>query len=297
MRSTLAAFGLCSLLTLTGCADNWNFLRKSQDQPAVVNGKSPTAAELVTYLNGNSQKVHSMSCLDVDLDVQQGLQPIGLTAKLVCEQPRYFRMGANSPLKGGSEFILGSNDREFWYYIARANPPGQFYCSYGDLRTKQIPLPFPFQPEWVMETLGMATYPVNGQYRVEMKRDSIELIQDTVSSQGQPVQKVVVFNREARNSQIRAYVLRDMKGKDICSAQIQDVQRVGNAVVPFKLVLSWPEQNTKLSMKLNKPTLNQVSPESASTLFRRVPLSGIQSYDLANLARESTVQQAGGVLR
>jgi hypothetical protein len=305
MRSTLAAFGLFSLFLFTGCADNWTFLRKTPDQPSIINSKSPTAPELVAYLNENSQKVHSLTCLDVDLDVQQGLQPVGLSAKLVCEQPRYFRMGANSPLKGGSEFMLGSNDVEFWYYIARANPPYQFFCSYEDLRTKRIPLPFPFQPEWVMETLGMANYPVDGQYRVEMKRDAIELIQDTTSLQGEPVQKVVVFNREPRNSQVRAYVLRDMRGKNLCSAQIQDVQRIGKAVVPYKLVLSWPEQNTKLSMKLNKPTLNQVSPESARTLFTRVPMSGIQPYNLANLAgderngahQNGSVQQAGGVLR
>ena len=66
----------------------------------------------------------------------------------------------------------------------------------------------------------------------------------------------------------------------------------------YKLVLNWPEknQNNKLSMKLNKPTINQVSPKRrgrCSHARRR----GIQSYDLANLARENNVQPAGGVLR
>lgn len=300
MRSTLAAFGLLSLLMFTGCADNWNFLRKGPETKLAEGNNSPSAEQLVTYLNNNSRRIHSMSCQDVDLDVQQGLQPIGLTAKMACEQPRDFRMMANSPLAGKGEFDLGSNEREFWYWIGRANPPYQFFCSYQDLRTKAIPLPFPFQPEWVMETLGMATYPANGQYKVEMKRDTIELVQDTTSLQGQPVKKVVIFDRNTLSTKpIRAYVLRDMQGKDVCSAQIQDVQRVGEAIVPYKLVLNWPAQNTKLSMKLNKPTINQVSPEQARSLFARVPLRGIQSYDLANLARDerNVVQPAGGVLR
>ena len=196
MRSSLAAFGLCSLLTLTGCVDNWSFLRKSPD-PAIATGRTPTASELVVYLNANSQKIHSMTCQDVDLDVQQGIQPIGgLSAKMACEQPRDFRMSAT--LMGKGEFQLGSNDREFWYWIARSNPPYQFFCSYGDLRNKKVELPFPFQPEWVMETLGMASYEVNGQYRVEAKGDTIELIQKTTSLQGQPVLKVVVFNRSEK---------------------------------------------------------------------------------------------------
>ena len=55
-----------------------------------------------------------------------------------------------------------------------------------DLRFKKVPLPFPFQPEWVMETLGRATYSANGQYRVEHRAYKIELIQDTTELQGQP---------------------------------------------------------------------------------------------------------------
>src|SRR5947209_7482213 len=125
MRSTLAAFALCSLLTLTGCSDNWGFLRKS-NEPIAIDKTPPTAEKLVTYLNFNSQRIRSMRCEDVDLDVQQGLQPFGLSAKMACEQPRDFRMSANSPMGGQSEFQLGSNEREFWYWIKRSNPPYQF---------------------------------------------------------------------------------------------------------------------------------------------------------------------------
>jgi hypothetical protein len=297
MRSTLATFGLCSLFMLTGCADNWGFMRKAPD-PGIASKDPPTASKLVDYLNQNSQRLQSMSCMDVDLDIQQGLQPIGgLTGKMACEQPRAFRM--NASLMGNAEFELGSNDREFWYWIAKNKPPYQFFCSYEDLRTKNIQLPFPFQPEWVMETLGMAKYDPNGQYRVELKGDTIELIQDTTSLQGQPVRKVVIFNRapKANGGQIRAYVLRDMQGKEVCSAQIQDVQRVGDTVVPYKVVLSWPSEKTKLTMKFNKPTVNQVSPEMAQSLFVRKPLKDSQPYDLARLARggfDGQVQQAGG---
>jgi hypothetical protein len=296
MRSTLAAFGLFSLMTLTGCADNWGFLRK---ESKLADGNNmPSAEQLVTLLNNNAKNVHSLSCQDVELDVQQGMQAFGLTGKIACEQPRDFRMMANSPVVGKGELDLGSNDREFWFWIGRNNPPYQFYCSYEDLRTKNVPLPFPVQPEWVMETLGMANYPINGQYKVELRRDTIELIQDATSPQGQPVKKVVVFDRHLISSKpIRAYELRDRENKEVCSARILDVQRVGNATVPYKLVLSWPKDNSKLTLKLNKPTINQVSPEAARSLFTRTPLRGIQSYDLASQVRESSVQQAGGVLR
>jgi hypothetical protein len=302
MRPTLATLGLCSLLMLAGCeSSNWGFLRKAPDQ-GIPPTRPATAPELVAYLNQNSMSLKSLTCQDVDIDCTQGIQSIGgIRGRMACEQPRDFRLTAS--MLGKTEIDLGSNDQEFWYWMAKSNPPYQFFCSYEDLRTKHVPLPFPFQPEWVMETLGMATYPVNGQYQLVSKRDSLELIQDTVSLQGQPVRKVVVFNRNnmKNGGQIRAYILRDMNGKDICSAQIQDVQRVGGVVVPYKVQLDWPAERLKLSMQINKPNLNQLSPELAQRLFVRSPLKDIQPYDLARQTRGSEVggqvQPTGGYVR
>ena len=299
MRPTLATFGLCSLLALTGCTNNWGFLHNSANDKGVPPGRTPTSSELVSYLNGGSQQIRSMMSQDVDIECSQGSQSVGgIHGKMACEQPRDFRMTAM--LMGKNELDLGSNDREFWYWIGRSQPPYQFYCSYNDLRTKPIPLPFPFQPEWVMETLGMSNYPVDGKYQVVEKRDTVELIQDATSLQGQPVRKVVEFNRNQMTNghQIRSYILRDMQGKVLCSAQIQKVQRIGNATVPYQVQLEWPSEKLKLSMQINKPTLNQLPPEMAQNLFRRPPMKDIQAYDLANLARGANgggqVQQAGG---
>lgn len=177
MRPTLALIGLCSLFMLAGCEKNWGFLRKP-DQ-GVPPSKPPESAEpLVTWLNQNSQRVRSINCQDVDIEVTQGIQSFaGIRGRMACEQPRDFRMSAT--LLSKNRLDVGSNDREFWYWIADSTPY-QFYCSYEDLRTKQVPLPFPFQPEWVMETLGMANYPVNGRYQIVPKRDNtFELIQET----------------------------------------------------------------------------------------------------------------------
>jgi hypothetical protein len=170
---------------MTGCSSNVNFLRGSSDK-GVPPDRPPTAQDLVTYLNQSSQRIRSLRCDDIDIEATQGHQPIaGIRGKMACEQPRDFRMSAM--MMGKHELDVGSNDREFWFWSARNNPPDQFYCSYNDLRTKQVSLPFPFQPEWAMETMGMATFPVDGRYQVVDKRDTVELIQETTSLQGQPV--------------------------------------------------------------------------------------------------------------
>lgn len=115
------------------------------------------------------------------------------------------------------------------------------------------------------------------------------------------MKKVIVFNTNQmkNHQQIRAYKLRDMRDKEICSAEINDVQVIDGTVVPYKVQLIWPAEKLKMNMQLNKPVLNQMSPEIAKVWFNRPQLSGIQAYDLASQGRYSggQVQPAGGITR
>jgi hypothetical protein len=114
---------------------------------------------------------------------------------------------------------------------------------------------------------------------------------------------VVVFNRNRmpNGHQIREYAVRDMQGKDLCSAKVQAVQQIGNTTVPYKLQLEWPAEKLKLNLQFNKPSLNSVTPEQAQHLFVRQPLQGVRSFDLAGGARPASytgqLQQAGGIPR
>src|SRR5260370_42498277 len=113
---------------------------------------------------------------------------------MICRKEREFRMIADAV---GSRVVdLGSNQQEFWYHISKAEPPYLFYCSYKDL-AQGVQMPFPFQPEWVMEAMGMGNYGSPEQYTLASpsQRGTWELVQQTVNSQGQPVRKVTVFNQ------------------------------------------------------------------------------------------------------
>jgi hypothetical protein len=297
MRPTPATFGLWSLLLLSGCQEISKHMHLSSD-PGVLPGRTPAPSELVAHLNESAQRLKSLTCQDVDIEFTQDFQSVGgIRGRLACEQPRNFRLTAM--MVKSTELDLGSNDREFWFWIARAKPPYQFFCSYEDLSTKQIRLPFPFQPEWVMETLGMTSFPVDGNYKVQPVKNTIELIQDTTSLQGQPVQKVIVFSRD--QTRILEYKLRDLTGKEICSAQIRDVQKLDGATVPHAIQLNWPSERIKLGLTLKNPKPNQLSLEMAQFIFQRPHLKDIESYNLAHLSPEGNgagqVERAGTALR
>ena len=285
MRKMWLALSMGATLWMAGCSGSgskWGFLRNSPEQSRLPEGK-PTEAQLVNYLNSNAKQIQSIECADVDLDVKSGSQSFGMQALMACRKNRNFRLKASAI--GNPQADLGSNDQEFWFWIAKADPPYQYHCSYADLnnRGREIQLPFPIQPEWVMEALGMAEYDPAGQYTLTPNRGLLLLTQQSVTPQGMPVRKVTVFDSNARSRvPVRAHILQDEKGKEICSAHIADAQVIGGAVVPTRIVLSWPTQRLELKMKLNSPRLNQLDPTSATRLFTRQPLANVQAYDLVH---------------
>src|SRR5262249_54514000 len=143
----------------------------------------------------------------------------------------------------------------FWYWISKADPPYVYHCSYRELSTGKVHVPFPFHPDMVVAALGMASYDEKAKYELKAppRTNYLELIQQTTSPQGQPVQRITVFHRyqqKAPQPQVMAHVLKDMKGKLICQATIQSVQvdRVTKATLPTRVTIEWPEQKLKMTM-------------------------------------------------
>ena len=284
MRQILAVLGLGVLALASGCANSkWGLFRSSQTAERLP-ATNPTAPDLVNYLNRNAQRIQSLECAHVDLDVKQGMQPFHVDARIACQKPRNFRMHATA--LGKTEADIGSNDQEFWYWIARGDPY-LIHCSYQDLASGAR-TPFPFQPEWIIEALGMAEFDPNQKYEAVPKGNSLELVQSSTNSRGERIQKVTVFsNVISAPVRVTDHILRNAKGEEICRAKILEVQEVAKGIViPRKVVLSYPGEKLEMRMtlwtRLDDVRLNtQIDAEQAKALFTRPTLSGVQSYDLA----------------
>src|SRR5438105_4426706 len=191
---------LVGLLLLAGC-DKFAFLRPRSDPPRIA-GPVPTADEVARSLNANAGLIQSIECGQVDLDCSQRLQSIGLDGKLVCQKPQNFRMSAKI---GGSTMVdMGSNDQEFWFWISKADPPYLYHCTYQDYNAGRVHLPFPFQPQWVMEALGMGVYEAQACRVVAAKSGDYYLVEDTRGPEGRPIHKLTVVQRVGQG-QYRAY--------------------------------------------------------------------------------------------
>jgi hypothetical protein len=261
----------------------------------------PEVPALVKYLNDNASRVQAVECTSLGIDCTQGSQKVGVSGKMVCQKPRNFRLRAD--LLGSSAADIGSNSEEFWYWISKATPPHVYHCSYHDLATKKVNVPFPFHPDMVVTALGMASYDANAEYKLNAppRANYLELVQQTTSPHGQPVQRVTVFARtkqEPPHPQVIAHVLKDMSGKLICRASIRKVRvdRATGVALPTDLTIEWPEQ--KLSMTLLMPdvrSVNNLPVARSQALFQRGDLARYTSFDLGRMAVDGpgAIRRAG----
>jgi hypothetical protein len=296
MRVITAGLVLSMALVL-GCNTLPHRRDPAATAPAVTQapGPAPEPAQLVRYLNDNAHKIQGLRA-EVAMDCKQDRQSVGLDGRLACAWPRSFRLQARA--LGQPAADIGSNDNEFWFWISKAEPPYVYHCSYKELNPS-VSLPFPFQPDMVMAALGLAEYDPNKSYRIREGPKYLELIEDTTTPQGQPVDKITVFNRlEVRGSgepQVVAHVLKDKQGHVIAQAVVHRVvvSRETGAVVPQHVSLTWPGQ--KMEMEMRFRDVQVVRLDAQAQLFQRANLGNLTSFDLARRVVDGPgIQRAGG---
>ena len=308
VRRIVSGLGFGALLVLAGC-NTFGFVRpdlqsRNEGGPADM----PSKGALVKYLNENSSMVQTVRCDDLTLMCSAGLgivQKMDLQGKMMCQRPRNFRM--NADYFGKTEVDLGSNDEEFWYWM-RHGDPYQIHCSYKDLNEGKVKrLPFPFQPEWVIEALGLGDYGSEDQYIMDTHDPATyRLVTQTRSPQGNMVRKVIVFRRwkaKGNDAQVTDFLLLDdATGKEICAAHISEVRvfNVGGpvgATVPYKVELRWPEMKMRMTMRFNSMQVNPNPAIDPVVAFRRRPLTGVPGLDLATMRPDAPVERVQGFER
>jgi hypothetical protein len=245
---------------------------------------------IVASLNANAAKIRSLQCLAVDIDGKSQRQPYTLSAKLAYQAPQDFRLTGYAV--SHTEVDLGSNEEEIWFWIARAEPPAVNFCRRVDLPYARLNTPF--QPDWLIEVLGVTTIDP-ATYRLgESTSEYITLIADRRSPDGRVVTKRLVV--DPKTLRVMAYEIwgADRRDRPLVSAYIREyhVDPETSAFVPRIIELDWPDAETRLTMTMRarKIQLNVITPEMASRLFRRGQYSNADEVNLALVGRPGPSQ-------
>ena len=302
MRTARSALLFLSLVALTAGCEAFKLRGPKPKEPAgTVEPK--TREQLVTYLNQQGEKLTSVRYPSVFIDLHAGKEHYTLNnCNLICAKPRNFS------LVGGkvawSELVqIGSNSNEFWMY-SRFPEPTYVYSSRGDFQSGAARMPFPFDPDWALQALGMSWYDPNQPYRVETDQTAREhqLIFDTQTPQGKTIRRVVVFAADDMGDakpQVRRHLILDDAGKPIAAATVEEVTtlptqgKAGTYVqLPTKVTLDWPQQQFKMAMRLKNPRVNEpISDADQQQLFTKPNIPGVTPQNLA------TIRNYPGVVR
>jgi hypothetical protein len=288
MRS-LRWFGLLGFLLSNGCILKNTQTRPVENPPQKMFSNAPTEADLVSLLNKTdapNQKITAFAADTVWIDAQaQGQKAPTVRGDLICEKPRNFRLRGR--VAAILQLDLGSNNERFWFWVKESPEPHIFHCSYEDF-DKGTTLPFPFQPEWVVQVLGMGEYGDPANFKVTEKGQTYELSEES-TLQGKPVKKVVVFAKDRMvvpHPQILEHRVVDAQGKVICFAKIDRVARDSKTkiIYPDRVTMEWPAEQLKMTLGLNSVTINQPSSPSDVARFYSLPdWSGTKQVDLGRL--------------
>ena len=289
-----ASLGCVVLALASGC----QWMKDGRVEPkahAPITGPMPerTSAELVGYLNRQAGLLKSISYDDVRAVATENGRELGSLndSSLFSSQPRNFRLiGAHS--LAGTMIDIGSNDREFWMYAKPIGKDNYFYCSHDAFASGDVKFPIPFDTDWVMQALGMAEYDPNATYEVKPNREQAAyvLYQNTKTRTGLPVVKTTVFNADwadGKKPAVRKHVIFDARDqKMIASSEIVSAKSIplpggGYVQVPTEVILEWPQQQFRMTMKLGRERVNEEFGDRAAGLFNKPTIRGTSPIDLA----------------
>jgi hypothetical protein len=286
LRRSFRLFPVALLLCVAGSGCNL-FGPKASDKipkhqaPAPTANGTPDAKTLIGYLNREAAKVNSIETRDLTIDVKAPAGNVSLdSGSLVVQKPRSMKMVGRK--LGMQQVLVGSNDERFWFHVKRDPSDALYHCAYTDYE-KGVDLPFPFQPEWVVDALGMSPIGESPGARVEEDKTTFRLIEDT-AVQGRPAKKVTVFYKgetQGDQPQVISRTVYDSANRVIFVATTHKVRRVPTAgsrplIVPEVIELEWPAQKTSLVIDLDRAKVNsQVAREAF-----QMPQLGSRQIDL-----------------
>lgn len=314
---------LCAVLLTpsVGCTSIREWLGRNQTPANTGAVPKVTAEQLVGYLNAHADRLQSLTYGSVGVSGRDGLMEFNLNGHMAASQPRNFRMVVTRGGLINSKVDVGSNEQLFWASAVDVPtvPPMYVFASHADFEQGKARLPgnVPFEPDWVLQALGMKRYPLNAAYEevtvpdgpatpagraplppaprksvpINEKDRTYTLRWPTTTPGGAEVFKEIVFAADdadaARNQpQVKRHLIRDARGKVLALAEVKSAHTVPvggtDPVTKRPYVIQYP---TEIELKSDDQKFKLVLRLDAAKVNQPVsPQDAGRLFDLPNIA-------------
>ncbi|MFO0960125.1 MAG: hypothetical protein U0800_22260, partial [Isosphaeraceae bacterium] len=267
-------------------------------------------ADVIEQHNRNALRVTSYEAAPA-VSIQPGKGRMGTMGgaargKLYIEPgSRNFRMILN--YMAAEKIDIGSNNDRFWVWSPDTFGNNSVYtCSYDE--SGDIPLPALYQPDWIMETMGLSALPLPGGPGVTVRSDGGDAIleQRRTGSDGAVVVKETVVSGLTRKvAEHRLYQLAPDGRKELAARAV--IKEPGNFAVaasdggeatielPGVIQLIIPAEGLDMTMSVKKVMINQgFDRDQHSRLFNPSKRGNAEMKDLRaalGMPGESTMRE------
>lgn len=247
-------------------------------------GPPPAGAsksEIFKHLNSNISKIYAWRSTSITITAR--LLPMRLSGQVAVESPRNFRMRVTSV--AGDEADFGSNPEQFWFWMRRNEPRHVYSCRHNDMDRAAQRLPLPFQPDWLIEVLGVI--PLNeSQFNVDntdARTYTVTLSSEQISPRGEPVKRLLLV--DAQHGVVLGHSLFDARGSLIAKATLKNYRfhPLGgphNGVnFPHTIELDWPQANMAMTLNVGRDV--EINPTGMpDATFIQPRMEGFPEFDL-----------------
>jgi hypothetical protein len=259
-----------ALVAASGCSVSAPFTKNDFGPAMPVNAP---VEEVVRRVNANIERLQAWRSNDVRISGQS--LPVHLGGHIAVEAPRNFRLTAGI-LGMDEEADFGSNSDWFWFWVKRGNANGQpsyvYQAKHEDVQNSQMLSQIPFQPDWLMEALGVV--PIDPQHvtlRAEPHSQSVNLISERLSPSGQSIKQVIRV--DLRRGIVLSHSLYDINGNLIACARLDKhyPDKATGIPMPHLIALEWPQADLKINLEIGQIDVNPTSIPPQNWVVPRKP--------------------------
>jgi hypothetical protein len=269
-----------------GCHDGSS--RSILNPPAAAQPKmSLSTTEAIRKHNENAELVQAIQALP-SITVSSPAFSGAVRGRMALERPKNFKLEMRHTSRLSTVADIGSNDDEFWFWTLPPNKRENavYVCSYDDF--DRTPLSAGFQPDWIIEAMGLRTISADEARRMETKpgdvSGTIKLVSTRRGAGGETLRKVTIIDPSGNVKEHQLF----QGNARIASAVITEYQRLPgpdgkDVTLPKKFKLEWVPEKLALDIDLdNAKILPTFTADRRREYFSLPEIPGSKRVNLAD---------------
>jgi hypothetical protein len=248
-------------------------------------------AEFVAEHNRNAERIDNLKARP-SVGIAGKRLRVRADGRLAMQRPRDFKLEMDSVR--GKQADIGSNDEKFWFWVQNDEDKSIYWCNYSDLKSSELPITF--QPDWIVEALGLK--PITPEEAAEIRvkegpeRGTTTLIFPPIENKADTYTRVMVVANDTlrikeyrilagdRQTVLAQAMVKGYKEHEVDSTKTTVASK---CYLPDEIQFDWKKEGLALDVAIQDVTINRLDPAVASRIFEEPRIQGYTRQNLANL--------------